>query len=155
MLALAWLVEMLRLRPASTTDNTAFGDLPPAATPTPAGSPSTKGTPKSNTPVAGEQIAKISDVPTNRAFNFTLPSNEPGILIHLQNGQFVAYNATCTHAGCPVDFDRGTQQLVCPCHGATFNPARAGEVISGPAQTPLVVIPILVDRKTGKISFSQ
>lgn len=155
MLALAWLVETLRLGPGSTNNNTNVANLPPAATPTPAGSPVKGGTPRSNTPVAGETIAKISDVPTNKAFNFTLPSSEPGILIHLNNGQFVAYNATCTHAGCPVDFDGDTEQLLCPCHGAIFNPARAGEVISGPAQTPLATIPILVDRKAGKISFSQ
>ena len=155
MLAFAWLVEMLRLYSAGPGNGATFSDLTPAATPTLAGSPAANGTPRSTTPVPGELIAKISDVPTNQAFNFTLPSSEPGVLIHLNNGQFVAYNASCTHAGCPVDFDRGSQQLLCPCHGAAFDPARNGEVLKGPAQTPLMSVPILVDRKTGQISFRQ
>lgn len=144
MLALAWLVGTLRGR---------GGDLNAQVTPT-LGSPVTGGTPATNNPGPGSVIAKINDVPTNSALSFTLPSSDdPGILIHLNNGQFVAYDAICTHAGCPVDYDAASGQLICPCHGAAFDPGKSAAVLNGPAQTPLTSVPIKVNRSTGTISL--
>lgn len=98
-------------------------------------------------------IAKVDTVPDNSSVNFTISSNgDPGILVRLNNGQFVAYDATCTHAGCPVDYDSSQQLLVCPCHGAAFDPARNGAVVQPPAQTPLASVTIHVDNSTGEIT---
>ncbi|HLI08448.1 MAG TPA: TQO small subunit DoxD [Ktedonobacteraceae bacterium] len=106
------------------------------------------GTPGTNT------IAQVSAVPTNSAVTFTIPSNnDPGILIHLENGQFVAYDATCTHAGCPVNYDPSQQLLVCPCHGAEFDPAKNGAVVQPPAQQPLTSVTIHIDSSTGAITL--
>lgn len=106
------------------------------------------GTPGTNT------IAKVSAVPTNSAVTFTIPSNnDPGILVHLSNGQFVAYDATCTHAGCPVDYDPSQQLLVCPCHGAVFDPSKNGAVVQPPAQQPLTSVTIHIDSSTGAITL--
>ena len=69
----------------------------------------------------------------------------------LSNGQFVAYDALCTHAGCPVDYDPGSQLLLCPCHGAAFDPAKDGAVVQSPAETPLPSVAIRVDSATGAI----
>ncbi|MEY9964627.1 Rieske Fe-S protein [Streptacidiphilus sp. MAP12-16] len=50
-------------------------------------------------------------------------------------GQFKAFSAVCTHAGCLVDaVSSGTIQ--CPCHGSQFKIAD-GSVANGPAQTAL------------------
>jgi ubiquinol-cytochrome c reductase iron-sulfur subunit len=65
----------------------------------------------------------------------------------------VAYSKICTHAGCAIALYRKptfppTQPrpaLVCPCHYSTFDPARAGEVIFGPAGRALPQLPLLVD----------
>lgn len=104
---------------------------------------------------ASNVIAKVDAVPDNSAVNFTIPSNgDPGILVHLNSGQFVAFDATCTHAGCPVDYDPTQRLLVCPCHGAAFDPAKNGAVVQPPAQTPLVGITIHVDSSTGEITLS-
>ncbi len=110
------------------------------------------------TPAAGSTsgtIAQISAVPKNSSATFTLPSNgDPGVLVHLNNGQFVAFDATCTHAGCPVSYDPGSQLLLCPCHGAQFDPAKGAAVVAGPTNTPLTSVPINVDNSSGTITIS-
>jgi thiosulfate dehydrogenase [quinone] large subunit len=104
---------------------------------------------------SGSTIAQVSAVPTNSATNFTIPSNgDPGVLVHLNNGQFVAYDALCTHAGCQVDYDPQSQLLLCPCHGAAFDPAKNGAVVNPPAQTPLPAVSIHVDSATGAITLA-
>ncbi len=64
------------------------------------GTPTGAATASSGTPTSGGVIAKVSDVQNNSSVNFTLASsNDPGILVRLNNGQFLAYDAVCTHAG--------------------------------------------------------
>ncbi len=77
--------------------------------------------------------------------SFTIPSNgDSGVIVHLQDGRFVAYDAICTHAGCPVDYDPTSKDLYCPCHGAVFDPANQAAVLEGPAPTPLTPVAINV-----------
>jgi ubiquinol-cytochrome c reductase iron-sulfur subunit len=64
----------------------------------------------------------------------------------------VAFSKVCTHAGCAIALYRKptfapTQPrpaLVCPCHYSTFDPARGGEVIFGPAGRALPQLPLVV-----------
>ncbi len=116
-----------------------------------------------STPVAGAtatttsgstEIAQVSAVQPNSAVTFTIPSNgDPGVLVRLNNGKFVAFDATCTHAGCPVQYDPGSQHLLCPCHGAEFDPANAAAVVQGPTNMPLTSVPINVDNSSGAITL--
>jgi ubiquinol-cytochrome c reductase iron-sulfur subunit len=65
----------------------------------------------------------------------------------------VAYSAICTHAGCAVSMYRvptfrpvePRPALVCPCHYSTFDVARAGEVLYGPAGRRLPMLPLRID----------
>jgi thiosulfate dehydrogenase (quinone) large subunit len=99
-------------------------------------------------------IAQASALPKNNAVTFTIPSSgDPGVLIHLNNDQFVAYDATCTHAGCQVEYVPSDQVLQCPCHGAAFDPAQGASVLQGPAPTPLAPVAIHIDSATGAISL--
>jgi thiosulfate dehydrogenase [quinone] large subunit len=110
-----------------------------------------------NTPSSGgtATIAEVSQVPTNNAVSFSVPSTgDPGVLVHLSSGDFVAFDALCTHAGCTVQYDSGSQLLLCPCHGAAFDPAHGASVIQGPAPTPLTSIPVKVNQATGAITAS-
>jgi quinol---cytochrome c reductase iron-sulfur subunit len=67
-------------------------------------------------------------------------------------GGIVAYSKICTHAACAValyrkptfpDVEAGPA-LVCPCHYSTFDPARGGKVLFGPAGRPLPQLPLSV-----------
>ena len=119
------------------------------------GTQSTPGSGTGTTTASGStEIAQASAVQPNSAVTFTIPSNgDPGVLIRLNNGKFVAFDATCTHAGCPVQYDPSSQHLLCPCHGAEFDPSKAAAVIQGPTNTPLTNIPISINNSTGAITL--
>ena len=132
----------------TTTTGAGDGGAGTVTTPTPAS------TATGSTPTSG-QIAQVSAVPQNSAMTFTIPSSgDPGVLVHLNNGQFVAYDALCTHAGCQVAYDPPSQLLQCPCHGAAFDPAKNAEVVNPPAPTPLTSVKITVDSATGAITLA-
>ena len=57
-------------------------------------------------------------------------------------------------AGCIVDFQAASGLLVCPCHGATFDPAASGKVLSGPTFASLTELPISIDPASGVISLN-
>jgi ubiquinol-cytochrome c reductase iron-sulfur subunit len=67
----------------------------------------------------------------------------------------LAFSKVCTHAGCAVSeyrtplFEPTSRPpaLVCPCHYSTFDPARGGEVIFGPAGRPLPQLPLVIDER--------
>ena len=90
----------------------------------------------------GAAIASESEVAPGSAFTFK-DSGNPAVLIHLKNGDFVAYSAVCTHQGCTVAYKGG--KLACPCHGSVFDPAKGAQVVAGPAPSPLPEIPVKVE----------
>jgi thiosulfate dehydrogenase [quinone] large subunit len=108
------------------------------------GTPARNPTPLPGTPAGA--IGNFSQVPLNGAFPFTLAATgDPGVVLQLSRGKYVAYDATCTHAGCTVGYDSTTQALICPCHGAAFDPANNGAVLAGPTSLPLTPIQLRVD----------
>lgn len=148
---LAWMGSSLHILPGSTIEGgSASSGASTSASSTSSGTATSGGTSGSTV------IAQVNAVQNNSSVNFTLASNgDPGVLVRLANGQFVAYDATCTHAGCPVSYDPGSQTLQCPCHGAVFDPAKGAAVVQGPAPTPLANVAIQVNKTTGAITTNQ
>ena len=106
-----------------------------------AGTPAAEETTTTAGGSGGAAIAQESEVAPGSAVAFQ-DGGEDAVLVHLDDGSFVAYSAVCTHAGCTVAYR--DNQLACPCHGSIFDPANGGEVVSGPAQSPLPEIPVEV-----------
>lgn len=127
----------------------------PHKTPTPSKSPTPRPSPTQTPPPSptsqptmtptGTVIGSTSQA-TNSAVSFTNPADGRGsFLIHLGNGKWVACERACTHQGVPVNYDPTTGHLVCPAHGATFDPANAFSVLLGPATRPLSAVSIHVN----------
>ncbi len=107
-----------------------------------AGGGGKKDSPKQAASSGGPAIASESEVAPGSAITFK-DAGSPAVLVHLDNGDFVAYSAVCTHQGCTVAYNNG--QLACPCHGSLFDPANGADVIVGPATSPLPEIPVKVE----------
>jgi len=99
----------------------------------------------------GRLLSNAANIPVNQSLTFNDPTYGPFILIHLDNGGFVAYSAICTHAGCQVQFNPYAGEITCPCHGAVYNPYNNAQVVAGPAPFPLQKVPIQYDTTTGNI----
>jgi thiosulfate dehydrogenase [quinone] large subunit len=100
---------------------------------------------------SGTPVAKLSAIPVGGAVGFQAPSGEPAILVRTAAEQVVAYSRVCTHAGCLVGYDQSSETIVCPCHGAEFDPRRGASVIAGPAPTPLPAVNVVLDRASGEV----
>ena len=55
----------------------------------------------------------------------------------------VAYSAVCTHNGCLIaDINETHHELVCNCHGSTFDAGKNGKIVVGPATRRLAILPL-------------
>jgi cytochrome b6-f complex iron-sulfur subunit len=99
----------------------------------PATAQSTSSSSSSAPPAGYFLVAQLSSLSGKSSAYFNHPSYGESILINL-SGQWKAFNATCTHRPCTVDYQ--SSEIYCPCHGATFS-ASNGSVTRGPARTAL------------------
>ena len=97
-----------------------------------------------------ESCSKSAVGPTAGNVNFTLDISQSAyaalksaggsivshsvIVVNTGSG-FVALSDICTHQGCSVFYNASGHDLVCPCHGGTYN--LSGTVIAGPPPAPL------------------
>jgi len=95
------------------------------------------------TPETGTTIAKLVDFPIGSTKSFTAADGTPAILFRTKSNVF-AYSRVCTHQGCSVGYDSKSSLLICPCHGAQFDPANSGAAIAGPVKIPLPKINVAI-----------
>ncbi len=130
----------------------------PAPSPSAAPSGPTPATEGSGAPAAPSlatgEIANANAMPARSSADFVLTGGDPGVVVKLADGKVVAYDATCTHEGCPVGYDTPSGLLLCPCHGAAFDPAADAAVVNGPARRPLASVPISIDPATGAVTLA-
>ncbi|NTW54908.1 MAG: FAD-dependent oxidoreductase [Chlorobaculum sp.] len=57
------------------------------------------------------------------------------VVVSRRDSGWVAFDARCTHMGCPVGPEAGTEGLYCPCHAGHYD--IDGVPVSGPPKAPL------------------
>lgn len=100
----------------------------PAAEPAPAGSPAAGGSPS---PGGSRLEVATSEIPVGGGKVY---DDAKVVLTQPSAGEYRAFTAVCTHAGCTVAGVSGT--IDCGCHGSKFS-IRDGSVVNPPAQRPL------------------
>ena len=69
--------------------------------------------------------------------------SSPAMLIHHQDGSWVALTAVCTHLGCTVQYEPQMNRIHCACHGGVYDP-RTGANVGGPPPKPLKLFKVAV-----------
>lgn len=99
-----------------------------------------------NAPAQNGTVIGANNMAVNSSLDFINPQDhKTSLLIHLPNGNFVAYEKACTHQGVLVQYNPQLHLLVCPAHGAMFDPANGGKVVQGPATTPIAKVAVRVN----------
>ncbi|MFJ3229092.1 Rieske (2Fe-2S) protein [Streptomyces sp. NPDC086783] len=93
---------------------------------------SSAGSSKTGDAPGGEELAGTGDIPVGGGKIF---KEQKIVVTQPEKGDFKAFSAVCTHAGCTVaSVSDGT--INCPCHGSKFRIEDAS-VADGPAPRPL------------------
>lgn len=61
--------------------------------------------------------------------------NKPALLVKVNDTEFKAFSAVCTHLNCTVQYKDTTRQIWCACHNGTYD--MSGRVVGGPPPSPL------------------
>ncbi|WNE95921.1 Rieske (2Fe-2S) protein [Streptomyces luomodiensis] len=102
--------------------------------------PDGSGKKASPTPTAPVDLGTAGAVPVGGA---KIYREQRVVVAQPAKGEFTAFSAVCTHAGCVVDsVEDGA--ISCPCHGSQFD-ARTGKVLQGPAVEPLPSVPVTAE----------
>ncbi len=81
----------------------------------------------------GVPIAPLANVPPGSAFR-TRYGESPIIVLNV-GGEIRAFDAVCTHEGCPLGWNPQQRLIRCPCHGGAYD--TTGKVVDGPPPAPL------------------
>jgi len=86
-----------------------------------------------NVVVSIDSSSPIAKTGSAALINF---SNGSLLVDHPSANTYNALSSICTHQGCQIsNYDSGSNQFVCPCHGSRFDVN--GNVTQGPAGAPL------------------
>jgi len=86
----------------------------------------------------GSPLAEVADLPDGGG----LVLGDQHVVLVRDGEEVHGLSATCTHQGCTVG-DVTDGRILCPCHGSVFD-AATGDVVTGPATSPLPAVPVEV-----------
>ena len=61
--------------------------------------------------------------------------NRPALLVRINDTEWRAFSAVCTHLNCTVQYQEARREIWCACHNGTYD--LNGRVSSGPPPKPL------------------
>jgi thiosulfate dehydrogenase [quinone] large subunit len=97
-------------------------------------------------PVAkGALIPGAKEMVPNSAIDFKGDDGSANLIVRLPDGEYTSFGSTCTHMGCTTGYDAASGLILCPCHGAAFDPKAQAQVVAGPAPRPLPARVIEID----------
>ncbi len=91
--------------------------------------------------ISSIKVCKVNDLPNDSGLIFKF-GNKPGILVRTPKGDFRAFDATCTHLDCTVQYKKDMGVIWCACHNGKYD--LNGRNISGPPPRPLIPFKVIV-----------
>jgi Rieske Fe-S protein len=90
-------------------------------------------------------VGNVRDLAVGVPQYFDYPSSGyTNMLLKKANGSVTALSILCTHVCCQCQFDNGSSELYCPCHGSIFD--LNGNVLQGPAASKLPSVQLSIDQ---------
>jgi arsenite oxidase small subunit len=122
----------------------------------------TPDTSRTTLPYPRKAIGSAAQMKVSAPVSFTYPdAASPCVAVKLGSpvpggvgpgGDIVAYSALCTHMGCPVAFDTGTNTFKCGCHYSIFDAEKGGQMVCGQATEDLPRVRLVFDAGSGTIT---
>lgn len=100
--------------------------------------------------VSSVKVGALADISPDSSEMFKF-GRVPGILIREADGTVKAFNATCTHLDCTVQYRKDLGVIWCACHNGRYD--LNGKNIAGPPPKPLEEF--RVDVKEGEVFVSR
>jgi len=94
----------------------------------------------------------VSAFETTPGVLFNFPAEGMPVYVHQHSvDRYTAVLTRCAHKGCEVE--PNADRIVCPCHGSEYR--HDGTLLEGPAETPLVSYPTVVETAQVRIDLSR
>jgi Rieske Fe-S protein len=77
---------------------------------------------------------KVADLKPNSG-KIVKFGNKPALLVRVNETDWKAFSAVCTHLNCTVQYSEARREIWCACHNGTYD--MEGRVASGPPPKPL------------------
>ena len=81
----------------------------------------------------GVPVTTLAKLPPGSALRARY--GESPIIVLNVGGEIRAFDAVCTHEGCPLGWNPVQRLIRCPCHGGAYD--ASGKVVEGPPPAPL------------------
>lgn len=91
--------------------------------------------------VSSVKLGKASELAADSSMIFKF-GNKPGILVKTASGEIKAFEATCTHLDCTVQYRQDWGQIWCACHNGRYD--INGRNVSGPPPRPLEPFKVVI-----------
>ncbi|MCA9808589.1 MAG: Rieske (2Fe-2S) protein [Cyanobacteria bacterium HKST-UBA06] len=96
-------------------------------------------------------VASANELSPGQSKRFKF-GKKPGLLIRDQDGNYHAYDSTCTHLACIVQHRPDQGDIFCGCHNGRYD--LKGNNVSGPPPRPLTKLPVSINA-AGEIVVSR